>query len=296
VALAGRQHGVITLAQLRSLGLSPSGVRTRIASGRLHRVHCGVYALGRPALSTEGRWLAAVMACGPDAILSHRSAAALHGVMPTAQTRIDVTVPRRASLSRPEIRVHRSISLSDADRTIVCAVPCTSVPRTLLDLAGALDRDSLGRACDQAEVLRLLDWSAMDVVLSRARSRAGVRKVRAIRRAGGVGDDIPRSELEERFLALCRHARLPQPAVNAWITVAGEAMEVDFAWHEQRVMVETDGFRTHGTRRAFQRDRRRDQLLTLAGWQVIRFTWDEVTKQPRHVMEVARELLSGAAK
>jgi hypothetical protein len=145
-------------------------------------------------------------------------------------------------------------------------------------------------------VLRLLDCSAIDEALSRARGRAGVRKLRAILGAGGIGDQIPRSELEERFLALCRHARLPRPAVNAWITAASEAMQADFVWHKQRVIVETDGFRTHGTRRAFQRDRRRDQLLRLAGWQVIRFTWDDVTKEPRHVIEVVRKLLSGATR
>jgi very-short-patch-repair endonuclease len=102
--------------------------------------------------------------------------------------------------------------------------------------------------------------------------------------------------LEERFLALCRRARLPRPEVNARITVSGEAMQVDFVWRTQRVIVETDGFRTHGTRQAIQRDRRRDQLLTLAGWQVIRFTWDEVTNEPRHVTHVLRNLLTGAAK
>jgi hypothetical protein len=152
--------------------------------------------------------------------------------------------------------------------------------RTLLDLAGVVHRRALERVCDQAGVLRLLDYSAMDETLSRARGRASVRKLRAILGAGGIGGQIPRSELEERFLAPCRAARLPRPAVNAWITVAGEAMEVDFVWYGQQVIVETDGLGTHGTRQAFKRDRRRDQVLRLAGWQVIRFTWDDVTKEP----------------
>lgn len=162
VALAGREHGVIALAQLRSLGLSPSGMRTRVASGRLHRLHGGVYALGRPELSTEGHWRAAVMACGPDAVLSHRSAAALQGLMSTAQTRIDVTVPRRSSLSRPGIRVHRYPCLIPVDRTSVDGIPCASVVRTLLDLTAVVHPLALERACDQAEVLRLLDWATLE--------------------------------------------------------------------------------------------------------------------------------------
>jgi very-short-patch-repair endonuclease len=102
--------------------------------------------------------------------------------------------------------------------------------------------------------------------------------------------------LEQRFLRLCRRSDLPPPEVNVWMTVAGAEMQVDFLWRKHRVVVEVDGFATHRTRHGFQRDRRRDRLLSLAGWQVIRFTWDDVTKEPRHVMEVVRELLSGAAK
>jgi predicted transcriptional regulator of viral defense system len=292
VALAGRQHGVVGLAQLRSLGLSRSGVRTRVASGRLHRVHGGVYALGRPQLSAKGYWMAAVMACGLDALLSHRSAAALHGLMLTAQTRIDVTVPRRSSRARPGIRIHRSTCLGPVDHALVDGIPCTSVERTLLDLATLVDSPVLERACDQAEVLRVLDMHAIRELLARRAGQPGVARLRAILEAGQVGENIPRNELEERFLRLCRGGELPLPEVNVWMTVAGEEMQVDFVWHEQRVIVETDGFGTHGTRQAFHRDRRRDQLLVLAGWQVVRFTWDQVTGEPGYVLEVVRKLVS----
>jgi very-short-patch-repair endonuclease len=114
--------------------------------------------------------------------------------------------------------------------------------------------------------------------------------------AGGLGDDVPRSELERRFLVLCRRAALPSPAVNAWLAVAGEEMQVDFVWHGSRSIVEVDGFRTHGTRRAFREDRRRDRLLELAGWRVVRFTWDDVTGDPDHVTSVLRELALTASR
>jgi Protein of unknown function (DUF559) len=238
--------------------------------------------------------MAAVLACGSGSLLSHFSAAALHGLLSSGQALIDVTISRRNGLARPGVRVHRPTCIIPADRASVDGIPCTSVARTLLDLSAVVSRPALERACDQAEVLRLLDWAAMDEALSRARGRPGVRELRAILDLGRVGDQVPRSELEQRFLALCSRARLPRPAVNAWVTVADEEMQVDFVWHRQRVIVETDGFGTHGTRQAFQRDRRRDQLLALAGWRAIRFTWEDVTKRPRHVTEVVQATLAPA--
>jgi Transcriptional regulator, AbiEi antitoxin len=249
LALAERQHGVVKLAQLRALGLSLPGVRARVAAGRLHRVHAGVYAVGRPDLPIEGRWMAAVLACGRGAALSHRTAAAAHGLLTSAQTRIDVTVTRRVGLSRRGICVHRPTSLSAADLASARGIPCTSISRTLLDLASVLPRPALERACDQAELLRLLDMAAMDELLARSSGRRGVRVLRAVLAAGELGKNIPRSELETRFLALCRAAGVPAPAVNTWITVAGEEMQVDFVWQAQRLVVETDGFRTHRTRK-----------------------------------------------
>jgi hypothetical protein len=285
------QHGVVSHTQLRSLGFAGATIRHRVAAGRLHVLHFGIYALGRPDLPVEGRWMAAVLACGPGALLSHMSAAALHELLSSAHPTVDVTVPRRVGLSRPRIRVHRSTWLRDADRAVERGVPCTSVARTLLDLAAVVNRHVLERACDQAEVLRLIDWSVMDELVAGARGRAGVGKLRAVLSAGDLGHDVPSSVLEGRFLALCRRADLPKPAVNQWLTVAGEEIQVDFVWRGLRLIVETDGFRTHRTRRAFQQDRRRDRLLGLAGWRVVRFTWDDVTSDPAHVTAVLRSLL-----
>jgi len=292
LALAARQHGVIAHAQLRSLGFSAAAVRHRASAGRLHALHRGVYALGRPDLSVKGRWMAAVLACGPGALLSHTSAAALHGLLSTASPTVDVTIPRRAGLSRPGISVHRSTSLDHAAFAEVHGIPCTSVSRTLLDLAAIVNRRVLERVCDQAEVLRVLDWTAIGALLERAQGRPGIRRLRLVLDALDFSEGVTRSELERRFLALCRRADLPSPAVNQWLAMAGEEIQVDFVWHRARVIAETDGFRTHGTRRAFERDRRRDRLLSLAGWTVVRFTWDDLTSDPKHVTAVLRDLVT----
>jgi Transcriptional regulator, AbiEi antitoxin len=173
--LAAEQHGVVALRQLPELGLSSSAVRSRVASGRLHRVHRGVYAVGHRVLGVEGRWIAAVLACGRDAVLSHRSAAALWSLRPTTRTAIDVTVPRRVGLSRPGIDVHRATGLEPGDLTRVRGVPCTTVARTLVDLAEVIDRRELARACEQAEVLRRFDARALEGALARTTGRHGAR-------------------------------------------------------------------------------------------------------------------------
>src|SRR5436190_7877188 len=160
-ALATAQHGAISLTQLRELGLSDPGVRRRVGNGRLHPVHRGVYVVGRPDLPKYGRWMAAALACGEGALLSHWSAAAWHELLGAGGGRIDVTVPHRRGRSRPGLRVHRITSLSASDRVVVGGIPCTSVSRTLLDLAAVAPRNVLERACDQAEVIGILDMRAV---------------------------------------------------------------------------------------------------------------------------------------
>jgi predicted transcriptional regulator of viral defense system len=284
--LAAQQHGVVALHQLRELGLSASAARSRVASGRLHRVHQGVYAVGHAVLAVEGRWIAAVLACGPGAALSHRSAASLWALRASTRPAIDVTVPRRTGLSRPGIDIHRTTSLERADTTRVRGVPCTTVARTLLDLAEVVGRRELERACEQAEMLRVLDTRAVEDLLGRAEGRRGAPVLRAI--LGEQTDDsLTRSELERRFLALCAAAGIPRPRVNAWIDLDGGGVEVDFLWEARRLIAETDGHRVHGTRRAFERDRRRDQRLALARWRVVRLTWRQITLDPD---EVARTI------
>jgi predicted transcriptional regulator of viral defense system len=284
--LAAGQHGVLTLAQLRAIGLSASATRGRAASARLHRIHRGVYALAPPPLlSREGRWMAAVLVCGPGAALSHRSAAALHELRATDRARIDVTVPGRASREHGGIDVHRSKTLMPEDTTEVNRIACTTVARTQLDLAEAINRRALERAYDQAEILEVFDLGALHEQLARNTGRHAIPRVRAILDEHHSGATPTWSELEERFLELTRSARVPEPQINAWITPAdGEpAIRVDFIWRAQRLVVETDGHRFHRTRRAFEADRRRDQRLTVAGWRIVRVTWRQLIEDPAGV-------------
>ena len=288
--LAERQHTVVSLLQLQSCGLSPSAVRERVASGRLVRIHRGVYAVGHGRLTLRGHWMAAVLAYGPGAVLSHRSAAALHGTRPDNRPKTDVTVPSPSARRRPGIVVHRSTTLRPADITTIDGIPCTSLARTLLDLADDVDRTGVERAVSQAEVLGIFDLREVEDVLSRATGRHGAGVLRSVL-AEYDGPTLTEKELEARFLALCRAASLPKPEVNAWITLDdGIVYKVDFLWRAEHLVVETDGWGSHGTRQAFENDRRRDRRLRLAGWDVVRFTWRDVEREPGEVTAVLAAL------
>jgi predicted transcriptional regulator of viral defense system len=281
--LAERQHGVVSLPQLQFLGLSASAVRQRVATGRLIRIHRGVYAVGHGRLTQRGRWMAAVLAYGSQAHLSHRSSAALHGLRPDNRPKIDVTVAGPSARSRPGIDVHRSITLEPVDLTTIDGIPCTSLARTLLDLAEVVSERAVEKAIDEAEVLRTFDLRAVEDVLSRAAGRRGAAVLRRVL-ADYDGPTMTDRELEERFFGLCRRASVPQPEVNGWVSLDdGVAYKVDFLWRAERLGVETDGWGSHGTRQAFENDRRRDRLLTLAGWTVVRFTWRDVERAPGEV-------------
>lgn len=280
------QHGVITLTQLESIGLSPRAVRHRTAAGRLLRLHRGVYATERP--TPEGRWLAAVLACGASAVLSHRSAAELWQLCDKSNHDVHVTVPTRAGRSRPGVRVHRATTLVDDETTIRGGIPCTSLDRTLLDLAATFDRRSLERAVDHAEALQVFDLAALAETVERHRGRRGARLLRAVI-DGYAGPQLTESVAEERFLALIRSAALPQPQVNASIALAdGTTYRPDFLWRGPGLIVEIDGRTYHARRRAFEHDRRRDRRLALEGLETRRYAASELTRSPERVVaEVA---------
>jgi predicted transcriptional regulator of viral defense system len=283
--LAERQHGVVSLPQLQFLGLSPRAVRDRVATGRLTRIHRGVYAVGHARLTQRGRWMAAVLAYGPKARLSHRSSAALHGIRPDNRPKIDVTFAGPSARSRPGIDVHRSTTLEPADLATIDGIPCTSLARTLLDLAEVVSERAVERAINEAEVLRTFDLRAVEEVLSRAAGRRGAAVLNRVL-ADYDGPTMTDRELEERFFGLCRQASVPQPEVNGWVSLEkGIAYKVDFLWRAERLGIETDGWGSHGTRQAFESDRRRDRLLSLAGWTVVRFTWRDVERRPLEVTE-----------
>ena len=252
---------MVSRRQLRELGFDRGGIQRRVASGRLHRLYRGVYAVGHTVVSGHGRWLATVMACGDGAVLSHRSAAALWGIRPTASAKVDVTVSHTSGV-RPTtaIAVHRSRRpVTTARRE---GIPVTAPGQTLADLAIALPRRALEKAAEMAEAQRL------DVHIP-----AGHPGETRLREA--MAHDLStttRSPLEDAFLELCDAHDIPRPLVNTVV----EGYEVDFCWPEQRLIVETDGHAHHGTRAAFERDRARDARLTALGWRVMRFTAGQV--------------------
>jgi very-short-patch-repair endonuclease len=218
---------VVSLGQLQLLGLGRAAVAKRTRAGRLHRLYRGVYAVGHARLTGQGRWMAAVLACGKRAALSHRSASTLTAILRTARAKPDVTLPCPCARARHGITVHSSVTLTEADITTVDGIPCTD------------------------------------------------------------------GELEERFFALCRAAALPSPEVNVWLKIDdGNPIKADFLWRAEKLVVETDGRASHGTRQAFETDRLRDQRLKLARYEVVHFTWRQVVKEPTRVAAVVKRLLA----
>jgi len=289
--VAGSQYGVISLAQLTAAGLTTSAVRKRVAARRLRRLHAGVFATGHAPLTRTARYMSAVLACGDTSGLSHRSSADHRSLWSSSRSTIDVTSPTQAGRRRSGIDQHTSSTLLPRDFDVVRGIRCTSVARTLLDLAATQPRRVVERAFDQAGVLRLLDVREIEDVLARNNGHRGVGVLRAI-----VEDqrqpELTRTKLERLFLAICRSAGVPRPEVNAWIALEPTGYEADFLWRPQRLIAETDGHETHGTPHAFESDRRRDQRLMLAGWRVVRFTWKHVTDEPAVVAATLGGLLS----
>jgi len=268
-------------------------LKRRVASGQLVRLHRGVYAVGHARLTRDGWWMAAVLAAGPGALLSHRDAAALHGLRPPGNhVRWEVTTRGRAS-STDRIRVFGTTTLRAEDATTVDGIPVTSVARTLVDLAGVVPEAQLTKALNEVERQRLFDLRAIERAMAataRRNGRGHAAMRQALARLRTIGAPVTRSELEDRFVALLDAHDLPRPATNASV----EGMEVDACWPQQRVAVELDGWGTHQTRQAFQNDRERSNDLTVADWALLRFTWADVTRRPEQTAaRVARALARG---
>jgi very-short-patch-repair endonuclease/predicted transcriptional regulator of viral defense system len=285
--LAARQYGVVSLAHLEALGLGRSGARDRVASGRLHRVHRGVFAVGRPGLTVEGIYMAATLACGSGSALALGSAAHHLDLLATPCTHpVHIAAPGRAR-SRPGIAAHTQAS----ERTPHLGIPTTTIDRTIVDLAAAGLRRDAERAIDRADTVHRHDFTALRAKAAQRPRARGHGVLRAL-----LSDLQPpsrtRSGLEEAFLALCRDHGLPAPRVNMWIPFpAGGGAEADFCWPDSRLMVETDSLTFHRTRKAMVHDYARDQQLRLLGWDVVRFSWDQVFGAPREVARTVAGLL-----
>ena len=249
--------------------------------------------MGYRRVSQMGWWMAGVLACGPNAVLSHRCAAALWGILEGWPTRVDVSVPRPLG-SREGIRI-RVTTLAPDERTVHAGIPVTTVARTFLDLAAFLDAHGLNRALERAEALRLSDHTPLVALLERHRGRRGAARLRAAIK-DGVRPAVTKSELERRFLTFVERAGLQRPQTNLWLQIGGEWLEVDCAWPRQRVIVELDSRAYHQTTAAFERDRKRDRKLQAAGWRPIRVTDRALRDEADALRGELVALLSAAAR
>jgi hypothetical protein len=292
-ALATQQHGSVARWQLTELGLTPQHIAYRIQIGRLVRIFRGVYAVGHPRLTREGWWMAAVLASGERAVLSHGDAAALWDLMPARGSLVHASTPARSGRTpnHRRIRLHRVGTLTADETTVRDAIPVTTLPRTLLDVAAVLRPRALEDAVAQADRLGVFDLIAMRRVLDAHSRQHGAPALRAVlERLAGVGAAETRSPLEIALLQLCDDHALPTPLAN--VPIAG--FIVDFHWPGTDLIVETDGFAYHRTATAFEADRDRDQVLMLAGYRVVRFTYNQVIRRRRQTARRLRELLNGS--
>ena len=258
--LADRQHGVVSREQLLAAGQTPRVIRRAVEAGRWRLVFRGVYAVGHLALRREGWWMAALLACGEGAALSHRTAAMVWGLQTGPTLPIDVTTSTDHGRKHRQITTHRTL-LDPFDALVRDNLRVTTPSRTIVDLATRLKGRALRDAVERAQDLRRFDPDDIRDTLARAPRRPGTRRLHDLITVLAPDKDHARSHLERLFLALARKARLPQPASN--LEIAGRCR--DFAWPDQRLVVETDGYRYHSSRQAKRSDNRRDPSQRRAG-------------------------------
>ncbi|UGS34551.1 type IV toxin-antitoxin system AbiEi family antitoxin domain-containing protein [Capillimicrobium parvum] len=284
--IAARQWGVVSRQQLIDAGLSRAAIDRRVASGRLIRLHRGVYAVGHTALRIEGHRMAAVLAGGPGAVLTDRTAGGVWAVRPDNRPRWDVTVPTAHGRKLPGITIHQR-RLDPRDVTEIAGIPVTTLARTYLDLAACVPIDHTAKALERGEQLRLFDLRAVDDVLDRHPGHRGAARLRTAVDRMRPDHERLRSGLEREALALVERLRLPRPAVNAKL----HGHEVDLLWTEHRLVVELDSRTYHDTAFAFETDRRRDADHVLGGYRVLRITRRRLDEDRAGVADALRTLL-----
>lgn len=275
--IARHQHGVITRRQLLALGFTADAIRHRVAKGRLHPISRGVYALGRPDLTAKGRWMAAVLSCGPRAVLSHESAAALWQFRPPRTDRIEISVPAEVARCRKGVVLHRRPTLRPEDVTVRHFIPVTTVVCTLIDIAVGLESGQLEAAINEADKRDLMDPERLRAALETFPRRPGLGKLR--KRLDHRTFALTDSELERRFLPIADRAGLAKPLTQQHVN----GFKVDFYWPDLGLIVETDGLRYHRTPAQQARDRLRDQVHSTMGLTCLRFTRAQVRFEPDHV-------------
>jgi very-short-patch-repair endonuclease len=283
--LAREQHGVVTRKQLLACGLTRHGIEHRVSRGRLHRIRRGVFVVGRAELTFEGRLMAAVLACGPAALISHGTAAQHWGIHPMRPGPIEISVPATVSRRLRGARIHRRCSLTPGDRRVRDRIPLTSPIRTLADIAPTVSTKQLEAAVNEADRLDLVDPERLHRELKGMRGQRGVPALLRLldRRVVRLTD----SELERRFLRLLRSAGLPRPDTRQIVN----GFRVDFFWPDLGLIVEADGLRYHRTASQQARDRLRDQAHTAAGLTTLRFTHGQVRFDPDEVVDVLTRVI-----
>lgn len=276
-AVAGREAGVLGLDELRECGLDRQAVLVRARNGRLHRLYRGVYAVGHVAVPRNARFLAAVKACGSDAVLSHHSAAALLGLADHDEDRLpDVTIPHSARRHVPGVRIHRTVRLRDHDWLLCEGIPTTTPARTVIDLSAHLSDRALRALLREALGKRRLTLRALLRAIATAGPRPGMRRLRRV-----IADGIPtRSELEEAVKDLLEANGFEPPEINVPLQLDGRTVIPDFRWPAERVVVEADGRDWHDNPLVRSADLERQRLLEAHGDTVVRVTWAEVAAAP----------------
>jgi very-short-patch-repair endonuclease len=277
-ALADRQFGAVARRQLLDAGLSRATIGRAVASGRLRPVFEGVYGVGHIRLSRHGWWRAALLACGDDSALSHRSAAMIAGYERGPMFPIEVITSGQCGRKQSRLLPHR-MALEERHTMILDGLRVTTPARTIVDRAATVSPRELRGLVERAQDVRRFDVPEIEVILAASPGRRGCRALRDLITLLGPDEDNARSHLERLFLRLVRRARLPLPEVN--YRLAGRRR--DFVWVEQRLVVETDGYRWHSSREARRRDAQRDRELTRLGWRPVRFTFEEVALDPAAV-------------
>lgn len=295
--LASRQHGVASRKQLRRLGLTDDAVLRWLRDGRIHRVQRGVYAIGRADLDAQGRIQAAVLACGAQAIVSHRSAAYLLGIGARAPLVVDVTPPGQRGRAIDGVRFHSVPFPARSELILVDGIPCTDASRTIVDLAGTYGEAQLRDSIERAATERSLDLGAIDAILTAGPRRRGapcLRRILADWRPVAAKAAYPsfRSLFEAKLLPLVIAAGLTLPDFNVPVRTATRTIEVDLLWPDQRLVLEADSRKHHGIEIAFERDHRRSRELLAAGYTVLRVTWREVEHETPAVFAVLRQELA----
>jgi very-short-patch-repair endonuclease len=286
-----RPHGVAGRDQLLAAGISAAAINARVDARWLRPMHRGVYAVG-PVQSKEAPEMAAVLACGDRAVLSHRSAAVLWRLMPKpVDMPVEVTVAAGHAPRRPRIRLHKTAHLMADEVTTLRRIRITTPPRTLLDLASCVSARELEQALALAGRRHLTGRTKLLALIARYPARPGAPKLRQLL-DGPVNPALARSEAEERFLALVRRSGLPAPETN----VPLHGHELDLLWRDERLAVEIDGYEFHGDRDSFEADRRRDAVLAGHGLQVVRITWRQIANEPEATLALLVRALAERAR